>query len=72
MTKRHAISEVSCAGKHQFKDSGIARDTAKRMRSRDKSANIYRCVHCGYWHIGSRVAHVPKRKRQQSFEESSF
>ena len=47
---------VSCNGKDAFADLQRAREVAQRGR-RNKDCNVqpYKCVMCGYWHIGSHV-----------------
>lgn len=53
---RQAPPEVSCLGKDQIPTMALASEVARRMAGR-RSANIkpYKCVHCGFYHVGSIV-----------------
>ena len=45
--------DADCRGKQAFEDPTVAREVAARMRRRRRrAASVYRCAHCGRWHIG--------------------
>ena len=54
---------ASCSGKEAFDDPAVARKVASRWRKRAKHrgrterqdrtpAEVYRCTHCGKYHLG--------------------
>lgn len=45
--------DADCRGKQAFEDATVAREVAARMRRRRRPVSVYRCAHCGRWHIGS-------------------
>lgn len=47
--------EQQCTGKEPFPNGAIAHRTAERMASKRKrrgEVQVYRCPHCGKFHIG--------------------
>lgn len=48
--------ESACIGKHRFDDRRIAAQVSKKFGQRKHGAHsLYRCAHCGGWHIGNRL-----------------
>ena len=43
-----------CTGKQGFDDRTLAHKIARRMRKRGTRTAVYRCIHCGAWHVGGR------------------
>lgn len=45
-----------CTGKVRHETSGSARDAMSLMaiQEPEKQFNVYRCKHCGKWHVGSK------------------
>jgi hypothetical protein len=65
MTFAPNIAEASCTGKDSY-TSSRARRIADDMRKRGrKSVQPYHCVHCGQWHVGSRVSAMPDKRRDE-------
>lgn len=56
-----------CQGKRHYR-SRVEANAAKAAilaRNPDATLNVYRCPHCGWFHVGNSV----KRKRRQNVEE---
>ncbi len=51
--------ESQCAGKVRYFSRRSAAGDARRVGSRLYRLDAYRCPHCGFWHVGSRV---PKKR----------
>lgn len=47
-----SISVESCEGKIAYANPARAHTAAKYHASKRRSAQPYRCQHCGQWHIG--------------------
>jgi len=43
---------ADCLGKEAFVDPALARKVMARMRRKRRPVGVYRCRHCGQWHIG--------------------
>lgn len=43
-----------CLGKARFDTPALAHRVQKRRGRHDKNGTVYRCKHCGGWHIGRR------------------
>lgn len=42
-----------CLGKHGFESPADARRVADRQqRKKRRAVQVYRCAHCGRWHLG--------------------
>lgn len=41
-----------CDGKESYTTRGLADRVVARRRKTDATLNVYRCPHCGGWHIG--------------------
>jgi hypothetical protein len=62
-TKRnHGNFFSGCDGKVSFSSPNIAKKAACRKASRD----IYRCNHCGHWHVGNNSARRAARIKPYS------
>ena len=46
---------ASCEGKERFAKPTTAHKTMRRMKAKKRRCrlNVYRCSHCGGWHIGN-------------------
>jgi len=52
-------ASAQCEGKWRFDSRSLANQVAQRSaRKHEDSRNVYRCPHCGSWHIGTRTKHV--------------
>lgn len=58
---------ATCVGKHRFETPGLAREIVNRKSpkgGRKYRAEVYRCPHCGGWHIGRNGASEMKWGRR--------
>lgn len=44
---------ADCLGKHPFESPADAQRVAARQRRKRRAVKVYRCAHCGCWHLGS-------------------
>lgn len=58
-------AENACAGKVRHVSQIIANRAARQLREVGKwdgrAMNVYRCIHCGYWHLGHVAAGRTRR-----------
>jgi ribosomal protein L32 len=54
MTQHHNEA-ASCTGKARL-PARRAKEAARRLRERGEAVTAYRCLSCGKWHVGSRLA----------------
>lgn len=62
-------AEVGCTGKVTFTSFSKANDVLGRFQTKSRpSRSVYRCGHCGQWHIGTNKGRV-QAKRDFNFKE---
>lgn len=60
---RSSPAAVGCIGKVAFDSYGQVKAVLDRNQTKSRPGrSVYRCGHCGLWHIGSDKGHVAKKK----------
>ena len=57
------IEEAQCLGKHQFPTYNIAKASIKRHAL--DALEVFKCPHCGFYHIGHAIPKQRNLKRAQ-------
>lgn len=61
--------EHSCANKRAYNTKRLARQARSATVTRDrKRLSIYRCVYCGFYHLG----HLPASVRDGKFDRQQY
>lgn len=72
---RVELEQAACVGKHPFPTKRTALDVAKRMKQRGKGkSDVYRCPHCGKFHVGHHDDHQiqARRKAYREFADRGY
>lgn len=48
----------ACEGKQRFENPALAQKVNSRRKKAGKLSGVYRCEHCGFWHLGRPVKGV--------------
>ena len=70
MASKRGVRRKMCGNKRKYKSKEEAYGIKNRMRRQEKMkgvairVNVYKCPHCGYFHMG----HAPQRKRTRRKE----
>lgn len=63
----------SCRGKERFDSARLAHAVIRRGEFTHRPRDAYRCSHCGFYHIGSKLRKVdPERKREERHRYSTI